>query len=284
MRNEPSASPTFIVIGYTNIDVNITPKSKTILPGGGAYFAAIAASRYVNTVGLVTRVGYDYDTHFLLKRVLAEGVHIDATKPTARSTQTYHSEVDLTDRTISLEWGVAPDINPSDIPSDWLKSVTHIHVATMPPKQQYEFITYIRGNAPEVQLSIDSDSFFFDDQIKKEQIKTNYAAADLVFVNRVEYESLKEFLNTLPRVIVKQDKDGVFYLVRGKKKFGFPAPQVEIKDATGAGDVLAGTCMALLSMGKSLEDALSEACKVASHSVEQEGVMHLFTDNSQGAL
>jgi len=75
-----------VIIGYTNIDINVTPSSTTTLPGGGAYFAAIAASRVINSVGLVTRIGKDYDPTFLLSRVLPDGVHISKDKVNARST------------------------------------------------------------------------------------------------------------------------------------------------------------------------------------------------------
>ncbi len=268
--------PQLVFVGFTNIDVNVTPEGTTVLPGGGAYFAAIAASRYVKPIGLVTRIGTDYDSTFLLTRVLPQGVHVVAGKPTARSTQVYHSLTDLTDRSISLEWGVAPDINPSDIPSEWIPSIKHVHISTMPPLQQRAFITYIRSHLPKTKISLDSDSFFFVDPAKKAQIGKNYAAADLVFVNRHEYAGMKELLHTLPRVIVKQDKEGAFYLEHGKRRFETKAPMVEVKDATGAGDIFAGTFLAEQILGKNIPESLTIATQVASLSVTEQGVRHLF--------
>ncbi len=268
--------PQLVVIGYTNIDINITPLSKTVLPGGGAYFAAIAASRIIKPVGLVTRIGKDYEAEFLLSRVIPDGVKIIPEKLTARSTQIYHSEKDLTDRDIQLEWGVAPDINPQDFPREWLEKAEIVHISTMPPAQQTEFIRFLRKHAPQTKISLDTDHFFFEDKNLFEQIKENFSKVDIAFANRHEYLALKETIDQLPEAIVKFDKDGADYLQHGKKIFHIPTQAVEVKDATGAGDMLAGTYLALIIKSESKEKALKLAVEVATESVKEVGVKHIF--------
>ncbi|MEO8581817.1 MAG: carbohydrate kinase family protein [Patescibacteria group bacterium] len=270
-------SPTLIFVGYTNIDINITLSSRSVLPGGGAYFAAIAASRILPSIGLVTRIGNDYDSSFLLSRVLPDGVHVIAEKLTAKSIQTYHSDEDLTDRDISLEWGVAPDVNPNDFPKKWLKTVKHIHISTMPPHQQEKFISFLRTEAPQAKISLDTDHFFFHDQNLLKKIKENFSKIDLAFANRHEYKALKEVIDTLPEAIVKFDEDGADYMKKGKRIFHVSTPVTQVKDATGAGDLLAGTYLGLIMKGRTQKVALQKAVELATASVKEVGVAHLFT-------
>lgn len=268
--------PKLIFIGYTNIDINISPKGKTTLPGGAAYFAAIAASRVLQPIGLVTRIGNDFDPTFLLTRVLPEGIHVIPDKTTARSVQTYHSDSDLTNRDISLDWGVAPGLNPSDIPPAWLASAQIIHIATMPPLQQKTFLKYLKQHAPQAKISIDTDIFLLNNPASKKKVILNFQMADVVFANRREYESLKEIIDQKPEAIVKLDQDGARLLRHGKESIKVAAKKVEIVDPTGAGDILAGTFLACRLLGKSDKQSLSRATQTATDSATQSGVMHLF--------
>ncbi len=269
-------NPKLIFIGYTNIDINITPKGQTTLPGGAAYFAAIAASRILQPIGLVTRIGTDFDPKFLLTRVLAEGVHIISDKPTARSTQIYHSITDLTNRDITLDWGVAPDLNPLDIPNHWLKTAEIIHIATMPPLQQKKFLDYVKIHAPQVKISIDTDIFLLKNPSSKKKVEYNFKQANIVFANRKEYESLKITIDQVPEAIIKLDQEGAYLLQYGKIVMSVPAQNVEPIDPTGAGDIFAGTFLACRLQGKTDRQCLEQAVESATYSITKPGVMHLF--------
>jgi sugar/nucleoside kinase (ribokinase family) len=268
--------PELIVIGYTNIDVNITPSTRTILPGGAAYFVSIAASLATQPVGLVTRIGLDFDTSFLMTRVLRDGIHIITDKKTARSTQTYHSDSDLTQRDISLEWGVAPDICTDDIPATWLSSAKHIHIGTMPPKQQQPFLLYIRKHAPQTTISIDTDIFLLSDSENKKIVEHNFEQADIIFVNRKEYAALIDTVNNHPYAIVKEDKDGAKIIKRGNTVVSISNPSVNPVDVTGAGDILAGIFLGNRTNGVDEKASLQSAVNMATQSITKEGVMHLF--------
>lgn len=269
-------TPKLVFVGYTNIDINITPMGITTLPGGGAYFAAIAASLFTQPIGLVTRIGRDFESTFLLSRVLAEGVTIVPDKPNGRSTQTYHSPDDPTDRMIDIEMGVNPDLKPADFPLTWLQSVEIVHVATMSPLQQAAFITFLRAQAPQVKISLDTDYCFFDDSDMLAQLKKNFAQVDIAFVNRREYVVLRDVVDTLPEAIVKYDKDGAVYLRKGRKISQVAAEPVVVQDATGAGDVLAGMYLAHMVMGQTAQMALGRGVAIATEAVQEVGVSHLF--------
>lgn len=271
--------PELVIIGYTNIDINITPENKTILPGGAAYFVACASSLEIKNVGLVTRIGFDFDPEFLLKRVNSDGVKIIKDKETAKSIQTYFSLNDPTDRDVVLKKGVAQDLNPNDIPEGWLENAEIIHVATMPPEYQKLFIEYVKENKGEqTLLSTDTELSFVKNPRMRKQIIKNMQYSDMVFVNRLEYELLKDEMKHIEHVIVKLDKDGAVYLHQGKEECRVTTKNTEAIDSTGAGDVFAGTFLAARVNGDTIETALQKAADKATDSISQEGIMHLFEE------
>lgn len=271
--------PKLVVIGYTNIDINITPNSQSTLPGGAAYFVACTASRLTSDVGLVTRIGYDFDPAFLLTRVIKEGVHIIPDKETAKSIQTYFSLTDPTDRDVVLKKGVAQDLNPQDIPEGWIENAEIVHVATMPPEYQKLFIEYVKEHKGEnTLLSTDTELSFVKNPRMKKQIIKNMQYPDLVFVNRLEYELLKHEMKHIEHVIVKLDKDGAVYFHNGKEECRVTTRNTDAVDSTGAGDVLAGTFLAARVNGDTIETALQKAADTATQSIEKEGIMHLFEE------
>lgn len=269
--------PELAVIGFTNIDVNTTPSTKMILQGGAGYFAAIAASRIIPNVGLVARVGNDFDPTFLLSRVTSDGVHIDQKEQSGRSYQIYSSDFDKSKRTITIELGANKNLSPSDIPAGWLPNLKIVHIATMPPDQQSEFIHYLRKRAGRVFLSFDTDIFLLNDQHTKRAVEDSLQNIDLAFVNRAEYAALKPVIDQRDHTVVKLDKDGAMYLTKGKiEKVAHGTPVVAV-DATGAGDIFAGTFLACRLIGHTLTQSLKKAVEVATLSVTRVGVDHLFS-------
>jgi len=265
-----------IVVGYATIDININPEKKSVLPGGAAYFVSLAASLYIKKIGLITRIGIDFDKRFFYRRLLSQGIKVIKSGKTMKSIQTYHSLVDLTDRSIDWEWGVAPSLNTKDIPQAWLKTARWVHVATMPPAHQQKFVRFLKIKAPQAKMSIDTDLVFLKDKENLKIIKNNFKMADLVFVNRREYKILKPFLDKLKQVVVKLDEAGAKYLEKGKMICRVKAKKVKVKEVTGAGDIFAGAFIANQYLGKSIKQCLKIATDLATKSVTKEGVQHLF--------
>jgi len=271
------AFPKLLIIGHTNIDENIvTNHPPVVLPGGAGYFVAVAASRIIKPIGFVTRIGNDFDATFLKSRVLPEGIHTIADKNTSRSIQTYHSETDRANRNMQLLPGVSYDLCPKDIPKKWLTHTKHIHIATMPPAQQKSFIVFLKKYAPHITLSMDTYESLLTNQSNITMIEKLTSMVDIVFVNRFEYTILQSVLSSHPCVIHKTDKNGAEYLSRGTCIATAKAPIVNAIDSTGAGDIFAGTFLACRLSGQSIEKSLEEAVHVASTSILQEGIAHLF--------
>ncbi len=273
-----STTPEISFIGYATIDVNIAPKNSSVLPGGAAYFASLAASRIIKPVGLITRVGSDYNSSFLLNNVLSEGVKVIPDGKTAKSTLTYFSESDTTNRDISVEWGVAEFLIGDDIPREWLSFLKIIHIATMIPSQQYVILEYIKKCVPQAIISIDTDSFLLNNEQNIAIIRKSFEQSDIVFANRREYEILAETIEGRPEAIVKMDKDGAIYMQNGKIVASSRANDVKTVDVTGAGDIFAGTFLAYRHLEFSAQEALDRATNIATASITKKGITHLFKE------
>lgn len=269
--------PDVAVIGYCTVDQNITPTTSEISPGGAAYFASLAATLAHSNVGLISTVGGDYYQSQLLNRLHLHGLHTIGDHLTARSTQTYFSDNDLTRRHISIEWGAAALLEGKHIPEEWFAFLRFIHVATMIPTQQFAIIDFIRRHAPQAYISIDTDQFLLQDLHQRSVIINNFETADLGFANRHEYEVLGTTLEQMPAAVVKLDADGAFYLENGQIIAQAQAPRVKAVDVTGAGDIFAGVFIGSLAEHLPPAAALTAATHIATQSVTRKGIEHLFS-------
>ncbi len=271
-------TPPLITVGYTNRDTNITPEGTTHLPGGGAYFSALGASLVGQPVGLVTKVGDDFDLTFLKKHVSLDGVCIDSEGKTAECVQTYLDASDPTQRTIEMREGVSTTLSPEDFvdKSVWEEDPIVVHISTMPPLQQRSFFSLVRERYPSALISLDTDAYFFENPQHVAHIEENLKMVDMVFLNREETDRFAKTIPLLPHVIAKKDKDGAQVFRFGELVALAQAPRVTVQDATGAGDILAGVYLGNLVSGKTEQQSLDVAVSLASRSVQEIGVEHLF--------
>jgi sugar/nucleoside kinase (ribokinase family) len=187
-------------------------------------------------------------------------------------------------RELRSEFNIGRDLSPDDIPSSYLEA-GHFHIAAMPPWQQRPFVEFVRGELG-ARLSIDTIEQFV--QGNPEEVVDNLEKADLVFLNRQEYETLREN-NLLHRlrnkeIILKRGSEGAIYInkfvpegIKGEETINISAPHVDvIVDKSGAGDVLAGVFLALFIRGATKETALREAVSAASASLEGRGAETLL--------
>ena len=287
------ASPRLVVIGYANHDVNrFADGSEQLCVGGGGYFAALAASRILPDVALVTRVGEDFDRTPLLGRVVCDAVSVVPGGKTALSVQTYHNRDDLTDRSIELQPGVNPGICAGDIPEEWILQARVILVSTMMPIQQRAVVEALAARKrPETVtiggvslqlpiIAVDSDLCWLKEEVSTREVRAMMRHADIAFMNRTEGEILHDLIGEIPIVVLKRDAEGAELLERGARQAFVAAPSVSVVDVTGAGDVVAGTFLASLVTGKGAQEALSAAVHAASQSITKEGIEHMLAEKS----
>ena len=268
-----------VIIGNVCYDEGIfyrangsTTSNKTC--GGACYFSSIAASLFSN-VGMVAKVGNDYDLSFLnVSRINLEGLQIvDDLKTTVF--KTYFTSLDGQERKIigSVHEGLL--LSPSDIPKSYL-SAKCIHIATNEPQIQYDLVKFLKSNSNAI-ISIDTISGYSSDKITRQA----FDLADIAII-----EDKFEFLLqcNAKNKIVKHGKYGVDLLINGLKiEFKNENIIQEVVDKTGAGDIFAGSFMGCLSAGMGLKQSISKAMKIATFSVSKYGAEHLLDlqpDNS----
>jgi len=161
-------------------------------------------------------------------------------------------------------------------------------VSTMVPKQHRDMVEGIvrRKSGETLGLSglslsaplvaVDSDLCWLQDPSSRAEVLSLMEMADIAFMNRAEGEILGDLVSRIPIVIIKKDAEGADVFVSGDRVFSVPAPRVDVVDVTGAGDVFAGTFLARVALGGTLQEAARAAVAAASLSVTKEGIDHLF--------
>lgn len=263
-----------VLVGHTSFDHNINQKgSERITLGGAAFMGSVGGSLISPDLGMVTRVGEDYDMQVLLKL----GIDLSGARQvfgkTTRFKLVYGYEDPLA-RDFTAEFNVGDEITPSDFPKKYLDQAKRIHIATMPPKQQGEFISALRARRPDVPLSIDTIEYFIDTQ--RDAVIDNLRRSDMVFLDGREFPKLPKETLAGKQLVLKLGKDGVRYLHEGNE-IQVKAPYIEnVVDKSGSGDVLAGAFLSLLDSGEDIPNSLRIACVIASESIKDFGVMHLL--------
>lgn len=240
--------------------------------GGGGYYSSFAASRYLKNVGVVATVGLDFPLHSLKRLDLnLSGVTVDPDLPTARF-DSYH--LNDTERVFKADRAAAAKF--SKIPEIYLEA-DHIHLATSTPHNYLYWINILKEANYKGQVSADA----FEEYVDKfpEMILEVYQETDLFFLNDYEYSILSKRLSYLPDkpMVLKHGKLGATY-INGAQQMRSYSPVVEVVDTTGAGDVLAGTFLAHKVRGDQPSIALDKAVLMASRSVTNFGVDHLFAE------
>jgi len=257
-----------VVVGHIGFDENRSDAGSRLVPGGAAYLVSLPASIYSRNVGMVSRVGEDYDWSLLSRlHIDLTGVKVCKGEKTARFYHVYHDK-DGTVREFQCRLNACENLNPNDFPDEYLDS-SFIHIATMPPVQQEPFVRHV-CNHSDAMISIDT----LEDYIRssRSKIEELFRSVDLVFVDKREYDLIRATKDLgKAALVIKKGKDGAEY-VDGGFKVSVPAPKAKVVDKTGSGDVLAGVFSVLLAQGFSPSRALKEAVTVASRSVEGFGV------------
>lgn len=261
-----------VSIGLAGHESAHTQHGKQKIRGGAAYFVAKGASTVSNQIGIVTRVGKDFDLNSIKRSGIdARGIKVI---PTGKSFN-WHSKYDKdNERVMSRgQLNVGSGLSPKDIPKDYVNA-KHIHIATMPPELQIKIIEYLRKRGCKARISIDTVEQIIRRSPKK--VREAISKANIVFLNEREFELLKQHLPFGSQMVVRKLGSRGAELHHRGKKVRSRAPKIKVViDPTGAGDILAGTFLTLLAKGYSQKEALKQAVKTASHSTRRFGVEHL---------
>jgi ribokinase len=274
--------PNLVVIGDIALSREISPWGDQTLVGGAAYHSSVGAQVFSSEVGIVGRVGYDFDWGLLEGlKVKRDGISVDETQKTCHFTVVEDAEFK---RHFTAERGAASRTFVEGMPASFL-AAHYFHLATCLPEHYLDWIDYLRSNgSSEACVSIDVFEPYIETH--SDSMTEAIAKADLVFMNEREYDLLKAkaILDPSKRVVLKRGSKGAVCIENSVTAFHAPAPEVEARDTNGAGDVLAGAYLALLSMGVDQGHALRAAVRLASLSVAAFGVAHILNESGHSFL
>jgi len=255
-----------IVIGHVGVSVVRTRTGRWESPGGSGYAVAASAAALIGSrVGLVAQVGLDFDLAPLRRlNVNLEGV----TRLRGATARLCIDQFDDGSRTFSADLGVAAAAQMDAFPSSYLNA-SYIHLGTAPPKQQLEWLRFLRDRLCSAQISADMfEHYVATDPVTCREVCNH---ADLVFLNQQEYDGLYGSAETKPPRILKGGSEGASLLADGLVHH-VAAQQTQVVDPTGGGEILAGVFLALRADGRSECDALEYAVRAATSCVEDHGV------------
>ncbi len=258
-------------VAFDNL-FNLDKQETTNKLAGSAYIAAVGASTVSKRVGIVARAGEDFPRSKLEKRGIdIRGLAVVNDRKTARySVFCRNGEV----CEFKEERNVASEAHPEIFPESYL-TAKYIHLATCPPNHHLIWLENLstRINS-QTTISVD----IFETFIKKypELTMATLKKAGMIFMNEHELGLLRQFgeVSFSVPMILKKGPVGAVY-INGPEIIAARAPKVPVRDTTGAGEVLAGTFLALRTQGTPVEEALQKAVNTASFSVTKIGVEHL---------
>lgn len=262
-----------VVIGHVSIDTNTSNFGTKIVVGGAAFLTAASASLYSEKVGLISRIGDDFEFNELQKwkNLNLSGIKLIKNKKSSRFSHHYLNE-DHSIREWTPEFNVGTDVCYSDIPQEFLNT-KYFHIATMPPKQQLPIIEYIKRNSLAI-ISVDTLENFVEDYFS--EVCQVMEKSDLIFIDRNEKGLLKRLSNK--NVMIKKGKEGACFKYEGKEYEIKTNPIKDVVDKTGAGDVFAGVFLANLAQKKDILLTMSIATKIATESIKDFGIEHLLKE------
>lgn len=266
LRKEPGSPIDLVLIGHIGFATDRTSNGTATYIGGSGFAAAAAAAPLLDRIGLVAQVGVDFDLDILrLFSIDTEGVVVQS-GASARFFIDLSSDGSIS---FSSDLGVAAEPSFASFPASYLQA-RYVHLGTTPPQQQLAWLKFLRDKGCRAQISVDMFEPFVE--IDPDACRDVCDHADLIFLNEAEYRRLYEGHSHLSApAILKLGPRGAEFLANGIRRH-VAAPLAEEVDPIGAGEILAGTFLALRAGGLAKERALSYAVATAARSVSEFGV------------
>jgi sugar/nucleoside kinase (ribokinase family) len=266
LRAGPEFLADLVLIGHVGFATDLTAKGAVTYTGGSGFAAAYAAGALLDGVGLVAQVGQDFDLGNL------GALSIDRAGVAVLPGLSATFCIDQSgggDLTFSSELGVAAEPSFDLFPAPYLQA-RYVHLGSAPPRQQLAWLAFLRDKGCRAQISVD----MFEPFVATEPDACRFACerADFIFLNAAEYQGLYDG-RAHPAVptIRKHGPGGAEFLL-GAVRHRVPAPVADEVDPIGAGEILAGSFLALRARGLAEDRALSYAVAIATRSVTELGV------------
>ncbi len=263
------------MIGNLSIDTIKSPKTYVKSIAGGAVGAAACAAAFNNQkVGIVSKVGKDFQDYF--GELLSHNVDIEGIKVvegrTTRFEMTYDRNFDL--KKINEIWGKSTDLNLSDIPKNYLGAKC-FHICPNSPVLHSLFLKLKRKG---VIMSLDPHMLYRHEIAKKmlsrfNIITPNEKEAISMSGEKNVWKAAKNLAKYGTKIVIitRGNKGSILYLKEFQKYIEVPAVYSKVLDTTGCGDTWNGAFLSEYIKTKKIENSALLASVLASFTAEKNG-------------
>jgi len=291
-QGRPGRGPVVVVVGNMTIDDIVHANGETTMasPGGNTLHAATGARIWGVSVGVVARVGADFP-EAALNRLRDAGVDTlglhRVAGPTVRNWVVYEQDgrrswVYRTPPERSLE--VAP--RPEDLPAEWTGQhgrTPVVHVAAMPFSSAVRIVEHVRASGRAV-VTLDTHEAW---TVGRGEVLALARQVDVFLPSREEVVGIvgyddperacRELLEEgVPAVVVKCGTAGAVLGTSQGRVSSIAAAEVDVMDATGAGDSFCGGLAAGLAFGEGLVVAAQRGAATAGAALGASGSLRLL--------
>ena len=264
-----------VTIGNLSIDSIKTPQIYVeSVPGGAAGAAACAAAVNGSKVGIVSKVGTDFNEH--LNYLSDHKIDLDGIKvvkgKTTRFDLTYDKNFDLID--IKEIWGKSTDLSPSDIPKEYLKTKC-FHICPNSPVLHSQFLNLKKSDAF---VSLDPHMLYKHEIAKKmlskfHMVTPNENEAIAMTKEKNPWKAAKLLSKYGPKiVIVTRGNKGSIIFDKSENEFTeVPAVRTSVVDTTGCGDTWNGAFLSEFLRHKDIKKSAWFASILSSFTAEKTG-------------
>ncbi len=257
-------------------------ESSTVIYGvGNAANGAVSAARLGLTTAFVANIGADDRGEKILETFKNEGIDTTwITKHEGAPTNYHYVLWYEVDRTILVNHYPYPYAFPNDLPEPKTLYLSSMGEGT--EKYHDDIAMYLESH-PKIFFAFQPGTFQM--KMGTERLKRIYARADLLVLNKEEAqrvlaskeekpETLAQALQALgPKTVLLTDGPNGVYALEKDSFFHtpmFPDPKPPLQ-RTGAGDALASTTAAYLTMGMTLKDAIKRGTVNSAYVVQDIG-------------
>jgi sugar/nucleoside kinase (ribokinase family) len=261
MLKVPGLEPIdYLIIGHITQD--ITPEGPRV--GGAASFSGLTALALGARVGVVTAWGEETGL------TLLEGLTIVNHKSEHSTT---FENIYTPDGRVQTLHHLAPSLDYYHIPEVW-RTAPIVHLAPVIQEINPNIVRYF----PDSQVYITPQGWL---RSWDHQGRVHWDECSAVVISE---EDVQDDLSTIemmaeaaPILVVTQGADGATLYTEGEVH-QFPAPQVEIQDPTGAGDIFAAAFFLQLTTHGDPREAVRFANQLAADSVTRQGLSAVPTE------
>ncbi len=216
--------------------------------GGAATYISLAASFFLDRMGLVSVVGDDFPAEVMDKlrkrNVDLKGLEVLKGKESFFWAGRYHYDMNTRD-TLETRLNVLLDLDPK-LPSEY-REAPYVMLGNLDPKVQGKVLDQMEERP--VLVVLDTMNFWMDSAM--EALKEVIARVDVLTINDAEARQLSgehslvkaagKIMAMGPRyLVVKKGEHGALLFSEDRVFFAPALPLEEIIDPTGAGDTFAG--------------------------------------------